>query len=187
MSLSASPVSFDIWLDHFISWPLYLFISDFWVCSLRYSCTVSTGSSWEALPDGRPLVCWQRDNGEDRQWTTPRPAATEARAASYIIITLWPWSRIRAMLPLPKSLVPTPNAKVSMANVELWNVTVSSRSNRIKNKSCNNFWLHFLIVYLLSQIIALLDSFAKSEYIFQLLSTRYLMQQDEPLKHNTGL
>lgn len=85
------------------------------VFPLAFSCTESTGSSWGTLPDGRPPVCWQRDNGGDRQGTTP-PAA-KGSAGGIIIITLRHWSRITATPLPPRSLVPTPNAKVTGRNV----------------------------------------------------------------------
>lgn len=84
------------------------------VLPLCYSCTGSTGSSWETSPDGRLHVCWQRDNGGDRQGTTPQPPAEEGSAGDIINITLWPWRRITVTHLPPRSLVPTPNAKVSI-------------------------------------------------------------------------
>lgn len=80
------------------------------VFPLGNSCTVSTESSWGTLPDGKLPVCWQRDNGGDRQGTTQLPAKG---TAGDITIKLWPWSRITATPLPPRSLVPTPNAKVT--------------------------------------------------------------------------
>ena len=89
---------------------LVLFVS-YWLSVFSpYSCTESTGSNWETLPDGRRPVCWQRDNGENKQGRARQ--AAEATAGG-IIITLWPWSHIKVIPLLQRSLARTPNAKVS--------------------------------------------------------------------------
>lgn len=97
-SLLSSP-SFWYLLSSIQSWDVqqtfdfltlcFLFHSLFLVFSLGYSCMVSTGSSWETLPDARLPVCWQRDNGGDRQGTTVQPPVAKA-SVDGIIIILWP-------------------------------------------------------------------------------------------------
>lgn len=62
-------------------------------CSVFFSCTGNTGSSWVMLPDGRPHVCWLKGNGRGMPAMPRQPG--EATAEHIMPAWMWgPWHQV---------------------------------------------------------------------------------------------